>query len=510
MRTFYRLAGVDYKIIQNCNSDTKTKYLNLSFSILLTTLFAFIGGVDIALQFDLHILASIVVGLLWATAVFSFDYFLINGGHVSSFFKWVRVPVGFANIFITITALLILLNKATINSTIGLQNADKISTLDSTYLSNKENRYDLLNGKKVKIEEYHQESCIPEAMDVLPGPKYRIRHSLCETTTKNLEKETSNLDSLETSYFNSYQHNRAALVQIKSNDFFAKAKMLPDIFKANNFVLILALCAFIFLGYIELQSIMLKFSMNENDDYNISRARYDENRKEFTASLIDNIILKERKNEELMQFSEELDVKNKFFDLQLRNIQATILKEYQLKSMLKILASKGYENSTQVIKEIDFNPAFEIKNNETSKSDDLFKMTNPMLAIVNKIRKKSDKESLPKNLFSWILNNIKYDDSHSREFYRTAAETYNNKLGVCGELSVLLMAFYRSAGIDCNFVKVTKDYIGKEVSHACLSIKSNSEIQLIDLAYKNFDIKHTEFTLLTEVELINSYKNWNQ
>lgn len=188
----YRLAGVDYNVIKSCTRDTKAKYQNLGFSLLLTSTLAYIGGFDVAHQFTPVLWACAAVGFLWAVAVFSFDYFLMNGGNVSPFFKMIRVPVGFANVFITITALFVMLNQATIDSTIGLANASKITTVDTTYLAEKEVRYDAYTTKKARIEEYHQQSCMPEALNVRPGKIYEAKHALCVTTHNELKTNWQN------------------------------------------------------------------------------------------------------------------------------------------------------------------------------------------------------------------------------------------------------------------------------------------------------------------------------
>lgn len=507
----FRLAGVDYNVIKNCSRDTKAKYQNLGLSLILTSALAFIGGFDVAHQFTPSVCGCVAVGFLWATAVFSFDYFLMNSGNISPFFKIIRVPVGFANVFITITALFVLLNQATIDSTLGLANSSKIAAVDDAYLAAKKVRYDAYNTKKARIEEYHQRSCMPEALNVRPGKLYDAKHSLCITTHTELQNELSKLDSLETEYNNAYQTNRQALADVKYNDFFVKAKQLPAIFKGNYFMAILAACAFLFLGYIELQCIILKFSIDGNDEYHTNLTRYNEGRREHLSILMNRQVANEIHETDLVEKNKQVKHKSKIFEVDVEDINQSIAQNYELNKLKELSKELDDKNTLEKIKKTEAEYATTGKERNENPEPELFRLTNSMLGLVEEIRSKSDRGDLAKNLFDWVLTNIKYDTTHSKEFYRTAAETYNNRLGVCGELSVLLITLYRSAGIQANFAEVTKDDTGKEVAHACVVI-SNSDRgnQLVDVAYKSFDVKHTAYRVMSDNELMTNFKNWNQ
>ena len=161
--------------------------------------------------------------MLWGATVFSFDFFLINGGAVKGILKYIRIPVGLANVFVTVTALFVLLNQSTIDSNIRLSNSARIVKCDSLYLNSKEARYAQVDDQKKHIEEYHQPNCVPEALNGHPGPMYDKKHSLCVSTNKEIVQETAQLDSAELSYFTAYQTEKASLMSIASNDFLAKA-----------------------------------------------------------------------------------------------------------------------------------------------------------------------------------------------------------------------------------------------------------------------------------------------
>jgi len=507
----FRLAGVDYQVIKNCSSDTRAKYLNLGLSLILTSALAYVGGFDIGHQFTRSMWACASIAFLWAIAVFSFDFFLLNGGKIRPFFKLIRIPVGFANVFITVTALFVLANQATIDSKIGLSNASKITFLDSTYLANKEVRFDTYNTKKTRIDEYHQRSCVPEALNVRPGKLYDAKHALCISTNEELNKELINLDSMETGYYNAFQMTRNALCEVKSNDFFAKCLLIPQIIQANYFIAFIAACAFLFLFYLELQCIILKFSIDENDEYHTNLDRYNYGRKQYLNILMNQQVEEEIRETDLIEKEKHVKYKRKTFEVDVEDITESIARNYELRKLRELSNELDDKTTLEKIEKTEAAYAKTMTNETKTSEPEIFRLTNSMLSLVEEIRSKSDKEDLAKNLYTWVEANVVYDTTHTKEHYRTAAETYNNRRGVCGELSVLLISLFRGIGIEASFAEVTKDDGGKEVAHACAVIHNvKGENQLVDAAYKTFCIKHLEYRIMSDDELMTNFKNWNQ
>jgi transglutaminase-like putative cysteine protease len=133
-----------------------------------------------------------------------------------------------------------------------------------------------------------------------------------------------------------------------------------------------------------------------------------------------------------------------------------------------------------------------------------------MAAVLESIRDSSTPENLTESIFKWVVANIVYDKSHGRFFYRTARETYNDGHGICGELSVLYMAFLRAAGIGAAFVEVKKDQKGDDVSHACVLVKQGSSWFLSDPAYRCFVVEHVEWIEWSDERLSAQYRSWNR
>ena len=506
----FRLGGATYEVVRHCSPDTRTKYSNLGYSLILSSVLAVIGGYDIAHQFTTLMAFCIAVGILWGTAVFSFDYFLINGGAVNGIFKYIRIPVGLANVFITITALFVLLNQSTIDTSISLSIANKINKCDSAYLSGKESRYAQVIEKKKNIENYHQKNCVPEALNGHPGPEYNKKHSLCTSTETLIAKESAILDSAEKTYYTAYQTEKEALQSITSNDFFAKAKLLPGILSANKLILILAICLFIFLGYMELQSILMKFTIDPNDEYHINLRTYNANRRGLMSTHMENVVSSEREKFLLAKKITVEEFTKLKFDADMKAIDAQAMRELEVIGKIEILRKKGYDATAADLEE---KWKQYIHNNGSAQTNllEIFKMSQSMAHKVEEIKKKTTNGTIAENVFYWILTNIAYDTEHSQEHYRTAKETYNEKRGLCGELSVLYMAFLRTLNINCNFCEISKDNTGKEVSHACVIIKNDDgTTHLSDVAYKCFIIEHLVYKELADDELKTKYENWNQ
>lgn len=506
----YRLGGATYDVIRHTSPDTRTRYSNLGYSLLLSAALAFVGGYDIAHQFTAVAYYCAAVGIMWAMAVFSFDYFLINGGIVNGFFKYIRVPVGLANVFITTTALFVLLNQSTIDSNIRLTNAAKITACDNTYLTNKEGRYNNISERKNNILQYHNDRCEPEARNGHPGKEYDKKHALCITTDSLITIETAKLDSTEKTYYSAYQTEKEALQGITSNNFFAKAKLLPGILNDNILVLVLAICLFIFLSYIELQAILMKFSLDSNDEYHINLRNYNANRKGLLASQMENEVNTEKDKILLGKKIADEEITQQKFNADMAASDAMALRELEIKRKIEILRDKGYDATADNLEKLWQEYLGKVTESNGIMAD-IFKLTQSMMQQVEEIKSASQPDNLAENIFNWIVSNIIYDNGHSKEHYRTARETYNEKRGVCGELAVLYMSFLKAVNIDSSFCEVTRDNTGADVQHGCVMIKtSEDQPHLSDVAYKAFIIEHQQYRELNDDELKSKYENWNQ
>ncbi len=526
LQLIYRLAGVDIRIVRFLSKDLQHQYRNLAFALIITTIVAGFSGFDIALQFTRNYTICIGVGILWALVVFSFDYFLLNSDRKPSTMA-VRIPIGIANVIITIAGLFIMFNQAKIDGILLLSNNSKVVAIDSTYFKAKEDRYKILTDRTTAIEEYHQAVCEPESRNGFAGPKYIQKHQFCETQGADLAKLRAQLDSIETSYYNVYQSQKNANNSVSTDDFFQKVKLLPEIITEHWIIELVALCLFLILCYVEVQAIVMKISLHKNTDYKTASDNFHnsiaDNIKLEMANLADidrnnislshNQIMKSKKIEELNQ-----EYANNIILTEIHSkILLNCLIDEHIQNKLKAMSSEfGLHNSQALIENyLDLTkPKKNITESvETSKAIDNLFYLNPLVkqeitAIYQNF--KDDKKQLVLNLFNWLVNAIEYDENHRDDIYRNATETFISGKGLCGEMAILLIAALRFFNINASFVEVTVDDKNKPVAHACVSVIINGREQLIDPAYKSFEIRHQLYKVLTDDELLERFRYWNR
>jgi hypothetical protein len=525
---FYRLGGADYDVLKDCSKKTKVRYQSLAFALFLTVTLAAIGGFDIATQFTTSNPVRAGVAALWAIATLSFDYFLINGGAGKGAFKYVRIFVGLANICITIAALFVLLNQATIDSQIRLDNSGEIEVIDEAYLKAKENRYSAVKTKKAEAEKYNTEVVVPEAKNGYPGPKYAEKKGVYDTMVTAVNEEVVKLDALEQQYLTAYQTKRSALESVQSNDFFAKIKLLPEVMLKGGWLsLVLAGCLFIFLSYIELQAISLKLSISDDDEYHTAEKAHEARTREIRNATAESHVELERRKILLNTSVKGGELEKQEYDVFMNDVGDRIVREAEMRGRIAILRAKGFDTAADSLEsELDrfiktsknkentqSEPNY--RRNDTSSEgnlpvEEILKFTEPMTTTLESIRNASTPENLAKNIFNWIITNIVYDKGHGQFFCRTAREAYNDGHGICGELSVLYMAFLRASGIDAKFVEVTKDHQNEKVSHACVLVKQSGSQFLSDPAYNSFRTEHAEWNEWNDEKLSAEYCSWNR
>jgi hypothetical protein len=522
---FYRLGGADYNLLKLCSPETRVRYRNLALSLLLSVSLAGFGGFKVASQFTDYLPYILGVAAFWAVATLSFDYFLINDSSDKGIFKKIRIIVGLANVCITITALFITLNQATIDTQIRLDNSEVIKKVDENYLKAKEGRYNAVNKQKAEAEKYNQEVVLPEAKNGYPGPHHAKKKAVYDGMITAVQEETAKLDTLEQQYLTAYQTERAALEAKQSNDIFSKVKMLPGVMWNGGWLtLFLGVCAFIFLSYIELQAISLKLSMSKDDEYHKMRKAYKARIESFRIASAESIADLESRKILLNSSKQEKEVEIEEYEFFMSVIDDRIVWEAEIRGKIAILRKKGFNSNAdsleakleKFIKASSNGDAKKTSNDEkttSSKKDvlseEIFKLTQPMEDTLKSIQDNSTPENLAESIFNWIVKNIIYDKGHGKFFCRTARETYNDGHGICGELSALYMAFLRAAGINATFVEVTKDHKGDEVSHACVLIKQNDSQFLSDPAYESFEIEHIEWNEWSDEKLAEEYRSWN-
>lgn len=504
------LAGVIPMVIRTCDKKIQIKYKNLAWALLLTTAMAFIGGCDIARQFDDNPWVIVPIGLLWALAVFSFDYFLMWSDDVALFFKIIRLPVGLANVFITTVSLLLLLNQASVDNVLALRDAGTVNTLDSAYFAGKDSRYTGYNQDKKNIATYHQQHCMPEAGNGYPGPLYEQLHAVCIEAQKKLKEDAGRLDTQESAYKNTWQLKRKALVNLKHNDFFSKADLLPGIITNHPSMKWLVGAMALVLVYIELQALIMKLSVKRDDEYHKNLEVYQEGKKANTQQELEGMIAMDKGDKELAAKKAAVERKDREFRLKMEQLHRGAKQEYEVSESKAIFAGKNYVESAAAADLILNEFVRTHRPNPLISTESIFHMTQAMKLEVSGALAGVPATEAHRVLYELVTAKITYDDQHSRKFYRSAAEVYNNGTGVCGEQAVLLMAYYRYADIECRFVLVKKNEDDQPVMHACVALRdAEGNTVLADPGQQQYPANHQDFELLSDGQLLDKYKKWN-
>ena len=502
-KILYHLGGTDYVVIKHCSYINQTQYKNLGISLIISSLLGFFGGFEICHQFTNNYFYCIAVGLLWGGVIFSFDYFSISSStsKVGFFTKIIRIIVGISNVFITVSSLLITLNSSLINNNLNLKKPLMVQEETNIYDIKHDKRYERLNKLKNDRDKADQkcQSLLAQNYFKLAA---KVHQNNCLRMDSLISKEKAIVDTSEVLFYYAYLDKVKALRSETSEDFFTKANELPTILTKNWYTLLLAICFFIFLSYIELQCIMLKINIDQNDEYHTLTNHYNMKRKADIQTRI---------NEQLEEKNKDVVLRNSIdnFKKIINQNEEIVLLEMEYRNKFNILCDYGYKDSANLLKNNWQNYLNSISilmmNKDSNINFTIFELTQPMMNVIQEIKSKSSK-NINENIFEWILTNVQYDSDHNGKHYRTARECFNEKRGLCGELTVLYISFLRYLEIEANFVEVLKDNLGFEVNHACAFVNGH----LSDIAYKQFKIEHNEYKILSDEELLLKYKNWNK
>ena len=92
--------------------------------------------------------------------------------------------------------------------------------------------------------------------------------------------------------------------------------------------------------------------------------------------------------------------------------------------------------------------------------------------------------------------------------YRNSKEVFEQKEGVCGEMTYTYITIARSLGLKAGYVSVAVDAEQQGASWLRIYVSLNSREVLVDIAYHAFDISHREYSKLSDREAIRQFKSW--
>ncbi len=119
-------------------------------------------------------------------------------------------------------------------------------------------------------------------------------------------------------------------------------------------------------------------------------------------------------------------------------------------------------------------------------------------------------------LYQWVFDNIKteinnvYNKNEASKYkYKTAIQTFNNKIGMCVDNSFLFTTMARILKYKSGIVNILPDDEKENIRHICSFLEYENNIMLVDTTLENgFGIKHKLFRLYNNnSDIIDLYKN---
>jgi len=112
-------------------------------------------------------------------------------------------------------------------------------------------------------------------------------------------------------------------------------------------------------------------------------------------------------------------------------------------------------------------------------------------------------------LFEWFEDNFGYHVIEGNR-YKNSIEAFHDRYGNCAEAAFLYIAMARSIGIESYFINVKVDCNRDKVQHACASVVDDKRIILADPAYHQYDIKHQDIEIYSDLKMIFSWLRVNE
>lgn len=113
-------------------------------------------------------------------------------------------------------------------------------------------------------------------------------------------------------------------------------------------------------------------------------------------------------------------------------------------------------------------------------------------------------------LFDWGVQNIPIGTSgwkRRKKSMRTAVEIFEDREGVCAEMTILYIVMARSVGLQANYARIEEiDSSGKVSKHASPVLNIDGKYLYADIGFKQFDAKHQGYTIMTDQEAVPHFK----
>lgn len=137
------------------------------------------------------------------------------------------------------------------------------------------------------------------------------------------------------------------------------------------------------------------------------------------------------------------------------------------------------------------------------------KIDSKLYGVVRGFRNITDQTKRAETIFEWQMKNWSYGSSKRGPVkYRDSVETSKTKEGVCGEAAYLYIALARASNLKAEFAMVHRDFLGREVEHACAVLDIKGRELHVDPAYYTFDAGHQEIEIIPDSKVTHYFRYW--
>lgn len=529
----HQILGLDKRAWDLAPISIKKSYNNIVLAMFFVSAISVATGIEVTSQFIDSLPILIFGGIIYGIIILCVDYFLVSG-ESTRFNFIVRSIFGGASVIIGVISVLLIINTNDIHNLTKSQTNTSLDSLSTAYQKAKIHRYKLASEKDSIIADYHNEKCLKEAKNKYAGSSYnRIHNSYCVEEEKKLSAMTKILDSAEVSFATAYNETTARFKEESRLGLFEKVTILfQEILFPNVYKIGFAILLFIFLLGIEFTALFAKMNIKKENGFAKLKSVIESEDHTFALDRIakENEITKAKleSNSDLLKTEANLDskitklllvqnMKNQF--LKARAVNPELWSDELLKKGNTIFEDAAFKLNDELKKEFNITEggakkpeeATEKKTYKTITEYNLFYLTTEMKILACSLIRQAQgsQNNLIKLLYNWSLENLEFESEHNLTHYKYARHIFQERKGICGELTIFFIAMLRYASIEAEYVHVEIDQKGQKVNHACVGVNINSNYFLVDIAYKSINANHRQWQPLGFSTLLKNVSEWN-
>lgn len=447
--------------------------------------------------------------LIYTMIVGAFDILLMSGA-IPSF---LRLLYSFAMVCLSSISIFMVLTKEDLTVKREQEINSRIERVRQEYVENKMQRFATVLALRNEREQYHASVCAPEARNRQAGPLYQSKHQHCQVLEQKEKFEEEAFEAKEASYLDECEQEIKRIENSSKLGFFEKVRETIKLIQSDWVKILVAIALFILVSSLEGVAYFASFRKCGSEVEELQE-QFARNSKEIALETLKAD--KEMAIEEIRISKAKSSMKSRIQhmteNIRIRKIMDEAVGEGTALNALEVLTREAIEGMLYDAVGL-YRPAGRIVNfNEQYTPEVVFNCTDPMLKVAEQCWSDAgqDVERYMKHVFEWCVENVVYQKTHDKSHYKNARETFISRTGICGESTILFIAFMRAKGVNADFVVVDVDVHGKAVNHASALVSINGREALVDIAYKKFDVQHQAWTRKTDEELMAYLIAWNR